>query len=108
MCDRVNVMYAGRIVETGTVDEIFEAPSMPYAWGLLDSLPRIDDVRGEKLRTIEGMPPVLIRPAAACRFNPRCRFARDVCRSSEPELTSRAGERHLARCFATEPGGWIA
>ena len=57
MCDRVNVMYAGRIVETATVDELFEQPRMPYSWGLLDSLPQIDDVRGEKLRTIEGMPP---------------------------------------------------
>ena len=62
MCDRVNVMYAGRIVETGSVDELFENPRMPYAWGLLDSLPRIDDVRGDRLRTIEGLPPLLIDP----------------------------------------------
>ena len=62
MCDRVNVMYAGRIVETGTVDTLFENPRMPYAWGLLDSLPRIDDVRGDRLRTIEGLPPLLISP----------------------------------------------
>ena len=68
MCDRVNVMYAGRIVETGTVDELFENPRMPYAWGLLDSLPRIDDVRGDRLRTIEGLPPLLIAPPEACRF----------------------------------------
>jgi oligopeptide transport system ATP-binding protein len=108
MCDRVNVMYAGRIVETGTVDELFEQPRMPYAWGLLDSLPRIDDVRGERLRTIEGMPPVLISPADACRFNPRCVYARDICRSSEPGLTARGGTGHLARCWATEPEGWIA
>jgi oligopeptide transport system ATP-binding protein len=53
MCQRVNVMYAGRIVETAIVDELFENPQMPYAWGLLDSLPRIDDVRGDRLRTIE-------------------------------------------------------
>ena len=63
MCDRVNVMYAGRIVETGTVDELFENPRMPYAWGLLDSLPRIDDIRGDRLRTIEGLPPLLINAA---------------------------------------------
>ena len=68
MCDRVNVMYAGRIVETGTVDTLFENPRMPYAWGLLDSLPRIDDVRGDRLRTIEGLPPLLISPPEACRF----------------------------------------
>ncbi len=108
MCDRVNVMYAGRIVETGTVDELFDSPQQPYAWGLLDSLPRIDDVRGERLRTIEGMPPLLIQPADACRFNPRCAYARDVCREHEPGLTPRGTEAHLARCWATEPGGWIS
>jgi oligopeptide transport system ATP-binding protein len=108
MCDRVNVMYAGRIVETGTVDTMFENPQMPYAWGLLDSLPRIDDVRGAKLRTIEGLPPLLISPPDACRFGPRCRYVRDVCRDDEPELTARPGEGHFARCWATEPGGWIS
>ena len=107
MCDRVNVMYAGRIVETGTVDELFERPRHPYSWGLLDSLPRIDDIRGDRLRTIEGMPPLLIAPPDACRFSARCNYARDVCRSDEPDLTSREGEAHLARCWATEPGGWI-
>ena len=89
MCDRVNVMYAGRIVETGTVDTLFENPRMPYAWGLLDSLPRIDDVRGDRLRTIEGLPPLLIAPPKACRFGPRCPYIRDVCRENEPELTQR-------------------
>ena len=108
MCDRVNVMYAGRIVETGTVDELFEMPKMPYSWGLLDSLPRIDDVRGERLRTIEGMPPLLIAPPDACRFGARCRFARDICRQDEPELTSRGTDTHQARCWGTEPGGWIS
>jgi oligopeptide/dipeptide ABC transporter ATP-binding protein len=107
MCDRVNVMYAGRIVETGTVDELFEVPRHPYAWGLLDSLPRLDDVRGERLRTIEGLPPLLISPPDACRFEPRCRFARDKCREQEPSLTEREQPGHLARCWATEPDGWI-
>jgi oligopeptide transport system ATP-binding protein len=107
MCDRVNVMYAGRIVETGTVDELFEKPRMPYSWGLLDSLPRLDDVRGDRLRTIEGLPPLLIRPPDACRFEPRCRFARDLCRQDEPELTLRGTTLHAARCWATQPDGWI-
>ena len=107
MCDRVNVMYAGRIVETGTVDELFENPQMPYAWGLLDSLPRLDDVRGDRLRTIEGLPPLLIDPPDACRFEPRCRFSRDVCRQDEPALTPRGEALHLARCWATEADGWI-
>ncbi len=107
MCDRVNVMYAGRIVETATVDELFEGPQMPYAWGLLDSLPRLDDVRGDRLRTIEGLPPFLVKPPNACRFEPRCRFARDICREQEPALTPRGTPLHLARCHATEPDGWI-
>jgi oligopeptide transport system ATP-binding protein len=108
MCDRVNVMYAGRIVETGTVDELFEDPQMPYAWGLLDSLPRIDDVRGARLRTIEGLPPLLISPPDACRFAARCNYVRDICRTDEPQLTDRATPNHKARCWGTEPGGWIA
>ena len=108
MCDRVNVMYAGRIVETATVDDLFERPKMPYSWGLLDSLPRIDDVRGDRLRTIEGMPPLLISPPDACRFAARCNYAREVCREDEPDLTSRGTESHFARCWGTEDGGWIS
>jgi oligopeptide transport system ATP-binding protein len=108
MCDRINVMYAGRIVETGTVDELFENPQMPYSWGLLDSLPRIDDIHGERLRTIEGLPPFLVNPPDACRFSPRCPYVRDACRAHEPQLTPRGTDAHLARCWATEPEGWIA
>jgi oligopeptide transport system ATP-binding protein len=107
MCDRVNVMYGGRIVETGSVDESFESPQMPYTWGLLDSLPRLDDTREGRLRTIEGLPPLLIAPPDACRFNPRCIYARDICRQKEPALTPRNGERHDARCWGTDVGGWL-
>ncbi len=107
MCNRVNVMYAGRIVETGEVDVIFENPRMPYAWGLLDSLPRLDEQKGARLRTIEGLPPDLIDPGPECRFSPRCRYVRDICREQEPELSPREEEGHLARCHGTEPGGWI-
>jgi len=107
MCNRVNVMYAGRIVETAAVDDIFEKPRMPYTWGLMDSLPRLDEERGARLRTIEGLPPDLLSPPDACRFAPRCDYARDVCREDEPELTPRDEERHHARCWGTEAGGWI-
>ena len=106
MCDRINVMYAGQIVESGSVDQLFENPRMPYSWGLLDSLPRLDDVRGARLRTIEGMPPLLINPPVACRFGPRCDYARDICKEQQPGLTVR-GDDHVARCFATAAGGWI-
>ena len=107
MCQRVNVMYAGRIVETARVDDLFERPQMPYAWGLLDSLPRLDEQKGERLRAIEGMPPDLIDPSDACRFSPRCAYVRDICRQKEPALTPRAERQHSARCWGTEPGGWI-
>jgi oligopeptide transport system ATP-binding protein len=106
MCQRINVMYAGRIVETGDVDQLFENPRMPYAWGLLDSLPRLDDVRGSRLRTIEGLPPLLINVPDACRFNPRCNYSRDICREKEPALTVRE-EGHEARCWGTQPDGWL-
>jgi oligopeptide transport system ATP-binding protein len=108
MCDRINVMYAGRIVETGTVDDLFGQPRMPYTSGLLDSLPRLDDVPGSRLRTINGMPPMLVDLPDACRFSERCEFAREVCRDGEPALTARERSDHLARCWATEPDGWLA
>jgi oligopeptide transport system ATP-binding protein len=107
MCHRINVMYAGRIVETGLVDDIFEQPKMPYSWGLLDSLPRMDEEKGSRLRTIEGLPPDLINPGKECRFSPRCKYVHDKCRVEEPDLSEREGEGHRARCFGTEPGGWI-
>ena len=108
MCDRINVMYAGRIVETGPVDAVFERPRMPYTRGLMDSIPALATGRGEPLRTIEGAPPDLIDPPAACRFSDRCRYARDICSEREPELTRRVEREHLARCWGTEPDGWIS
>jgi oligopeptide transport system ATP-binding protein len=105
-CDRINVMYAGRIVETAHVDPIFEQPMMPYTWGLLDSMPRLDHVHGSLLHTIEGAPPELTDSRDRCRFAPRCEFVREVCREREPALTERESAEHLARCWGTEPGGW--
>ena len=106
MCDRVNVMYAGQIVETGTVDELFEKPQMPYSWGLLDSLPRIDDVRGDRLRTIEGMPPLLISPAGCLPVQPALRLCAGHLsdQGTRPDASA-ATNSHLARCWATEPEG---
>ena len=107
MCDRINVMYAGRIVETGKVDDIFENPRMPYSWGLLDSLPRLDEVKGSRLRTIEGLPPDLMDSGKECSFAARCKYVRDRCRAGEPELVARDEADHFARCWGTESGGWI-
>lgn len=107
MCDRMIVMYAGRIVESGTVDDVLDHPLTPYTRGLLDSLPRLDAGRGERLRTIGGLPPLVRNLADACRFEPRCDFARDVCRASEPRLMERGTVQHHARCWGTEPEGWL-
>ena len=108
MCnrDQRDVRRAGSS-RRALVDDIFEQPKMPYSWGLLDSLPRMDEEKGTRLRTIEGLPPDLIDPGKECRFSPRCKYVHDKCRVEEPELSEREGEGHLARCFGTEPGGWI-
>jgi len=104
IADRVLVMYAGRPVEIGTVDEIFYNPSMPYTLGLLGSLPRVDTDGTERLRPIPGSPPSMIGESKGCPFAPRCPLAADICREIEPELTQvSAATGHLAAChFAKE------
>jgi len=77
-CERIAVMYAGQVVETGTVDEVFRAPRHPYTLGLLRSVPRFDVVR-QSLDSIPGQPPDLVAPPTGCPFQPRCGFARDDC-----------------------------
>jgi oligopeptide transport system ATP-binding protein len=84
--DRVNVMYAGRIVESGTADEIYHNPRHAYTLGLLESVPRLD-ARTGRLIPIEGVPPDLTNLPVGCSFEPRCRFATDICREERPELT---------------------
>ncbi|MBK5232894.1 MAG: ABC transporter ATP-binding protein [Thermoleophilia bacterium] len=99
IADRVAVMYAGRLVETGTLTEIFYDPQHPYTWGLLGSVPRIEGERLERLAQIDGQPPSLIDPPEGCRFRERCPHAFGKC-GKEPELLSR-GETpgHLDRCW---------
>ena len=77
--DRVNVMYAARLVESGTAERVFGRPLHPYARGLLTAVPRLDRGRSAKLATIDGAPPNLLDPPSGCRFRPRCRFAIDKC-----------------------------
>jgi oligopeptide/dipeptide ABC transporter ATP-binding protein len=96
--DRVCVMYAGKLVETGTVDEIFYHPRMPYTLGLLDSLPRIDDSGRQRLQPIAGVPPSLLRLPPGCPFAPRCPMARERCAVDEPALTATSDPEHLAAC----------
>jgi len=110
--DRVQVMYAGRIVERAHTETLFAAPMMPYTWGLLRSIPRLDLPRSARLTPIEGLPPQLTGDITGCRFEPRCPYRRDICRVEEPELVpvQTADPRHEARCWGTQDvpqGGWL-
>jgi oligopeptide/dipeptide ABC transporter ATP-binding protein len=98
VADRVVVMYAGQIVEDGTLDEIFYDPQHPYTWGLLGSLMRLDQSRGARLAQIPGQPPSLLSPPSGCRFAPRCAHAFDKCHEL-PTLEARVGGNHLDRCW---------
>jgi peptide/nickel transport system ATP-binding protein len=98
LCDDVIVMYAGRVVEQGSVSEIFERPQHPYTWGLLESLPGRNLGR-ERLMSIPGAPPSLLSPPLGCRFNPRCGFTMSKCRvDPPPPLEPTRGDGHLAAC----------
>ena len=96
--DRVNVMYAGRIVERGTAREIYANPRHPYTRGLLRSVPRLDEPRRAKLQPIEGQPPDLSRLPVGCSFAPRCSYTVERCRAEAPALLSVQGD-HLASCW---------
>ncbi len=99
--DRVNVMYAGRVIETASAAELYANPRHPYTLGLLRSVPRLDEVRKEKLDPIEGMPPDLIHVGPGCPFRPRCRFAVERCKTENPPLVS-VGDAHMAACWEWE------
>ena len=96
--DRVNVMYAGKIVERATAREIYANPRHPYTLGLLRSVPRLDEPRRAKLQPIPGQPPDLSRLPAGCSFAPRCAYATDRCRQEEPALEPVAAD-HLSACW---------
>ncbi len=94
IADKVAIMYAGKIIEFGTSDQVFLNPQHPYTQGLLKSIPRIRSK--EKISWIPGVPPDLVRPPAGCRFHPRCPYAMDICRREEPPL------------LEVEPGHYVA
>jgi len=96
IADRINVMYAGHIVETGTVDEIFDNPRHPYTLGLLKSIPRLDEPRKDQLVPIEGLPPDLVNPPRGCPFEPRCPYAIERCVSDNPSLEPVAPGHRIA------------
>ncbi len=99
-CDKINVMYAGRIVEKGTADEIFKDPKHPYTRGLISSVPRLDQPGKERLFSIEGQPPNLIDLPDVCHFHPRCEYAMDICRKKSPPDMTSAGR--IVRCWLFE------
>jgi oligopeptide/dipeptide ABC transporter ATP-binding protein len=99
LSDDIAVMYAGRIVEQGTKRDIFYDPQHPYTWGLLGSIPRIDQPKPPQLAAIPGQPPSLIRPPQGCKFRPRCPHSFDKC-MEEPDLVARVEDpNHLDRCW---------
>ena len=103
MCQRVAVMYAGRVVEYTDVFTLFSDPAHPYTEALLRSLPRLGAKR-KRLDSIEGMPPQLNRLPPGCAFEPRCKYSTDRCNEKPPELT-RLGEGHDVRCYYPLNGG---
>jgi len=97
--NRVNVMYAGRIVESGPAADIYHEPRHPYTMALLRSVPRLDRPRQARLDPVEGQPPDLTRLDAGCSFRPRCRFAIEACALSRPPLQRAENRPHFAACF---------
>ena len=96
--ERVNVMYAGSIVETGTAQDVYANPSHPYTIGLLNSVPRLDQDRDKPLEPIPGNPPDLAALGDGCAFEPRCRFATERCRTEQPSLSA-VSDGHRSACW---------
>ena len=107
MADNVLVMYAGKAVEYGPADEVFYRPLHPYAWGLLESLPRHDVDDKGKLCPIKGQPPSLINLPSGCSFSPRCAYAQDTCRSQAPPLAE-IDPGHSSACHFSADKQFIA
>ncbi len=98
MAERIAVMYAGKIVETGTAQDIFYSPLHPYTWGLIGSLPGIRETKNEKLMTFPGSPIDLFEPPKGCSFAPRCKYCMGICKNYEPPETE-IEEGHFVSCW---------
>ncbi len=98
LCDRVIVMYGGKVIERGKVEDIFYETAHPYTKGLLHSIAKLDTAKGEKLKPIDGTPPDLFSPPAGCPFAARCEYAMEVCQENPPE-EYRFTDEHTANCW---------
>jgi oligopeptide transport system ATP-binding protein len=99
MADRIIVMYAGKVVETGTADDIYYRPQHPYTWGLLQSVPKIDAVHKQQLIPITGTPPDLFSPPIGCAFADRCPHAMKICHAENPEMYHFNNDEHRVSCW---------
>ena len=102
IAQRVVVMYAGKVVEQGTLDDVFYNPQHPYTWGLLRSVPRLDNDDDAELIPIDGTPPDLIAPPKGCGFAARCPYAMEICMEQDPE-TTKINQGHSAACWLLHP-----
>lgn len=102
LAQKVIVMYAGKIVETGSLNQIFYNPQHPYTWGLMQSMPRLDLDKEQKLTPIEGTPPDLFAPPAGCGFADRCQYCMRICREKQPEFFD-IENGHKAACWLLHP-----
>jgi oligopeptide transport system ATP-binding protein len=102
LCSRIIVMYGGKIVESGTVQDIYKSPQHPYTWGLLKSVPRLDAINRTKLVPIHGTPPDLLKPPIGCRFTARCSYAMKICAEQPPVITD-IKPGHQAACWLLHP-----
>lgn len=110
VCSRVLVMYGGKIIESGTVRDIYHDSRHPYTWGLLKSVPRLDAREKGRLVPVEGTPPDLLNPPRGCLFGPRCFYCMRICTEQRPEITTLSGT-HQAACWllhhrAPKVAGW--
>ena len=103
--DRVMVMYAGQKVEERHVDDLYGRPVHPYTWGLMRSMPRVDEQEMHRLYQIPGAPPSLISPPGGCRYAPRCEYAQDRCVDEDPEVRE-IRPAVVTRCHYADMPGW--
>jgi len=102
IAQRVVVMYAGKVVEHGSIDDVFYNPRHPYTWGLLRSVPRLDNDEKQELIPIDGTPPDLIAPPKGCGFAARCPYAMEICMEQDPDMT-KLSQGHGAACWLLHP-----